>query len=144
MIILERRKTITFEVIILDHVGDQPSLKQKKKNMNTWRKSLTYMKLCSSFNILPHFRKLYSCTCCSICDTNWSQIFTSPSVLIPRTCSVRAASLECSISVLFPSPKTSLIFLGEVKHTRNVLPAFVHLCSCSKIHFFMTTITSAR
>lgn len=31
MIILERRKTITFEVIILDHVGDQPSLKQKKK-----------------------------------------------------------------------------------------------------------------
>lgn len=56
-------------------------------------------------------------------------------------------SQECSISILFPSPKSSLIFLGEVKRTKNVLPIFVHLCSFNKLHFIYivmkTNITGA-
>lgn len=79
------------------------------------------MKLCSSFNILPHFRKLQSCTCCSICDTDWSQSFTSPSILIPRTmfCESRLVKNATSPSFSLPPKKSHLPCRNETYQEKD-------------------------
>lgn len=55
--------------------------------------------------------------------------------LLPELALWEQISQECSIYILFPSPKSSLFFLGEVKRTKNVSPIFMHLCSFNKFHF---------